>query len=117
MSIESELYPLLAARCPRVFPDVAPLGTVTPYVTWQGLGGRTLRFLENTPADKRNTLMQINVWSATRMQAITLMRDIEDALCASASLTVNPMGEPLSTYEEDTNLYGSLQRFSIYSAR
>jgi hypothetical protein len=51
------------------------------------------------------------------MQAITLMRDIEDALCASASLTVNPMGEPLSTYEEDTNLYGSLQRFSIYSAR
>ena len=117
MSLESELSTLLKTVCPRVFPDVAPMNTVKPWVTWQGVGGRTLRMLDNTAADKRNTLMQINVWSTSRLEANTLMRSIEDALCASASLTVLPEGEPLSTYEEDTLLYGAIQRFSIYSTR
>ena len=117
MSLESDLSTLLKTVCPRVYPDVAPMNTVKPWVTWQGLGGRTMRMLNNTAADKRNTLMQINVWSTSRLEANTLMRAIEDALCASTSLTVRPEGEPLSTYEEDTLLYGALQRFSIYSHR
>lgn len=117
MTMESDLFGLLSAACPRVYPDVAPIGTALPYVTWQGIGGSTLRFTENTPADKRNTLMQVNVWSATRLEANALMRQIEDALCASALFTVDPQGEPMNTYEEDALLYGSLQRFSIYAAR
>ena len=117
MSLESDLSTLLKTVCPRVFADVARLGTAKPWVTWQALGGRTLRNLDNTAADKRNTLMQISVWATSRLEANTLMRSIEDALCASATLTVRPEGEPLSTYEEDTLLYGALQRFSIYSNR
>lgn len=117
MSMESDLFTLLKAVCPRVFPDIAPAGTALPYVTWQGIGGKALRFVDNTPADKRNSLMQINVWSATRLEANALIRQIEDALCASAVLTAVPEGEPLATYEEDTALYGNIQRFSIYSSR
>jgi hypothetical protein len=117
MTMESDLYALLKASCPRVFPDVAPSGTAKPYVTYQALGGKTLRYLDNSAADKRNTLMQVNVWSTTRAEANSLVRQIEDALCATPVFTARPEGEPLSTHEPDTGLYGSIQRFSIYSAR
>lgn len=117
MSLEVSLYALLAACCPRVHPDVAPAGVALPYVTWQGLGGRAARFLDNTAADQRNTLLQINVWSTTRLEALALIRQIEDALCASAAFIARPEGEAMSVYEEDTQLYGCIQRFNVWSAR
>jgi hypothetical protein len=117
MSFESQLFGILQTACPRVFPDVAPTGTATPYLTWQQLGGANLRFIDNTAPDKRNVLLQINVWSKTRAEATALIRQIEDALCASALFVAVPEGEALSTYEADTLLYGSLSRFSIYATR
>lgn len=117
MSMESDLHGTLAALCPRVYPDLAPEGTARPYITWQGLGGASARFLNNEAADKRNTYMQINVWATTRLAALALIRQVEDALCASALFTARPSGEPLSTYEEDTKLYGCIQRFSIWASR
>lgn len=117
MSMESDLVTLLKTVCTRTFPDVAPELTAKPYVTWQGIGGESLRFVENTAADKRHTLMQINVWSATRQEALTMIRQIEDALCVSAAFTATPQGEPLSTYEPDTASYGCIQRFDVWSAR
>jgi hypothetical protein len=117
--METDLHALLSAACARTYPDVAPLSTPRPYVTWQGLGGQALRFLSNDAADKRHTLMQINVWAETRLAALTLIRQIEDAMCASAAFTAKPEGEPLSQYEADHDppLYGSVQRFSIYATR
>lgn len=117
MTMESDLSTLLKTPCPRVFPDVAPASTARPYITWQGIGGATARYTENTAASKRNTLVQINAWSATRAEALTLIRQIEEALCASTAFVVDPQGEALSTYEEDTQLYGCIQRFSIWAAR
>lgn len=81
MNLEAELVGILQAQCPRTFPVAAPFGTTTPYVTWQHVGGRSLRFLDNTAGDKRNAYIQINVWDTTSMQAMTLARAIEDALC------------------------------------
>jgi hypothetical protein len=115
--METDLHALLSAACARTYPDVAPLGTVLPYVTWQGLGGKSLRYLANDAADKRHTFMQINVWADTRLAALTLIRQIEDAMCASAAFTAKPEGEPLSLYEDEPPLYGSVQRFSIYATR
>ena len=119
MSVEAELTTLLKTLCDRVFPDVAPAGTARPYVTYSGIGGKPLRFLDNTAGDKRNTIMQINVWSSTRAQTMDLIRDIEEALCASATFTATPMDEPFSAYEEDAEppLYGANQDFSIYATR
>jgi len=117
MSFESQLFGILQAACPRVFPDVAPLGAATPYLTWQQLGGESLRFLDNTAPDKRNLLMQVNAWAKTRMEATVLSRQIENALCASALFIAIPEGEAISTYEDDTLLYGCIQRLSIYAAR
>jgi hypothetical protein len=117
MSIEHDLDALLKTICPRAFAEVAPLGTEKPYLIWQGAGGRTLRYADNTAADKRNTLMQITAWAFSRLEANRLIRQVEDALCASSTLTVVPQGEPLATHEEDTKLFGAIQRFSIYSSR
>jgi hypothetical protein len=117
MSMETDLVALLKTICPRVFPDIAPAGTLRPYVTWQGAGGPSWRYTDGTPADKRNTLMQVNVWSTTRIEANDIARQIEDALCASPVFAVAPEGEPLSTSEEDTALYGTIQRFTIVAAR
>ena len=89
MTMEADLNTLLKAKCPRVFPDVAPAGTVLPYVTWQGIGGESVGFVDNTAADKRNTLMQVNVWAATRLQALQMARDIEDAMRASAAASIS----------------------------
>ena len=115
--MEADLNTLLKAICPRVFPDVAPSGTALPYVTWQGLGGESLSFLDNTTGDKRNTLMQISVWSTTRGESLSLIRQAEESICASSAWQVWPQGEAASTYEKDTKLYGSIQRFLIFAAR
>ena len=117
MTMESELHTLLLTKCPRVFPDIAPSGTVKPFVTWQGIGGESLGFLDNTAADKRKTLLQINAWATTRLQTLALIRDIETSLRANATFIATPQGEPMSTYEQDTQLYGCVQRFEITSAR
>jgi hypothetical protein len=117
MSMEVALVAVLKVACAQTYPDVAPPGTVAPYLTWQGVGGRSIYYTDATPADKRNTLMQVRAWASTRLEALTLAHQVEDLLCASSDLTVIPQGEPVSVHEPETNLYGSMQRFSIWSVR
>lgn len=116
MSIEADLFALLNAINPRTYPDVAPEGTATPYVTWQQIGGESLRYVDNT-ADSRYPLIQISVWSRTRMEASTLIQQIEDALCAAPAFQATPQGDAMSRYEPDTGLYGSIQRFDVFGPR
>lgn len=115
--MEVDLVALLKTQCAQTFPDIAPQDVAPPYVTWQSLGGESRYTLANTPIDKRNTLMQINVWAATRQSSIDLMRSIEVAITASSAFVATPEGEPISVHEEDTSLFGSIQRYSIWSAR
>ena len=117
MTMESDLDTLLKTICARTFPDVAPSGTVAPFIAWQLLGGESQRALDNTAFDKRNSYVQVSVYSKTRGESLSLIRAAEDALCASPAFTCTPMGEPLATYEGDTKLYGAIQRFSIWAAR
>ena len=117
MSMESDLNTLLKTICPRTFPDVAPSGTVAPFIVWQGLGGESLRFVDNTAPDKRNTYLQVSVYSTTRLESLNLIRAAEEALCASPAFVAKPQGEPIATYEDDTALYGAIQRFSIWANR
>jgi len=117
MTLESSLVTALKTVCPRVYPDLAPINTATPYVTWQGIGGASIRFIDNAAGDKRNVLVQVNVWSTTRAEALSLARAIEDALCAAADMQADPMGEPISIYEDETQLYGCHQRISIWATR
>jgi hypothetical protein len=115
--LEQDLVAVLKTQCPRVFPDTAPLTTARPYVTWFNVGGMALRYTENTAADKRMVIVQINVWHDTRIGALTLARNIEDALCAASEFVAEPNEEATSTMEEDLNLYGARQDFTILGRR
>lgn len=120
MTIEADLVTALRTVCPRVSPDVAEFGTVRPYITWQFIGGQTLRALNGVPFDKRHTLLQVNVWSQSRAEALTLMRQVETVLCDTAQpFTARPEAEPVSDVADDIEpmLYSSVQDFSIHASR
>jgi len=117
MSLESDLSTLLKTICPRTFPDIAPSGTVAPLMAWRGQGGTSLRVVVHAAPDKRNPYMPVSAYSTTRAEALALIRAAEAALCASPAFVCKPQGEPISTYEADTKLYGAIQRHSIWAAR
>ncbi len=117
MSLETDFIAILQARCPRVHLGTAPYDTPTPYLTWQHIGGDSLRFLDNTAPSTRNAFIQLNAWAATPKAALDLLRQIEDDLCAATTLTASPQGEPVGGYDDGETLKGALQSFSIWGAR
>lgn len=117
MSLESDIYAALYAVCPRVFPDVAPLATPLPRVTWQQIGGQSPSYLERAVVDRRNAYIQVNVWSATRAEANTLAASIESALTLATTFQATPQNALIATHDEETNLYGTIQDFTIWASR
>lgn len=119
MSLETDLVLTLQGQCPRVFPISAPLDTPRPFVTYTQIGGDSLRYVENTAADKRLALEQIDVWAASKAEALGLIQSIEDALCASALFVAKVAGEPRDRLEQDVEpwLYGMSQDFEVLGAR
>ena len=119
MSMESDLTTLLHTLCPRVFPDFAPSGTVAPYIVYQAIGGQPLRWLDGTAADKRHTLVQIDVWAGTRIAALALSRQVEALISnvGAVPFMAQPENEPAWDSDEDGPLYGCQQDFRIISTR
>lgn len=117
MSLETALYTVLTSQCPRVFPDVAPLTTARPYITWQQVGGEALVFTDDTVPDARNANIQINVWADTRLAATTLALQVEAALIVASTLQARATGALIAAHDEDTDLRGCLQDFSIWAPR
>lgn len=117
MSLETDLTAALQALCPRVYPDVAPLGVQRPYVIYQQVGGDALTYTEGTLPDKRNARMQITVWADTRLAATALALSIEAALAAAPAFAAYPEGALRGAYDEGAQLRGAEQDFSIWAAR
>ena len=114
MSLESSLQATLAAICPRTYPDFAPANTAAPYLTWQQIGGKSQCHLSNTVPGQRNARMQINAWAATRAEANALMLQVEAAMITTGA---RPTGALLATADEDLNLRGAIQDFTIWGDR
>lgn len=113
--IESDLYAKLAPLVGnRVYPDVAPEGTVKPFITYQQKGGSPVNFLGPESSDKKNARFQINVWSVTRIEASILMRLIED-LMVTSPLFGKIEGGAIGTYDDVTKARGAMQDFSFWS--
>jgi hypothetical protein len=115
--MEDDLQALIAGVVPNVWQTVAIGKQPGTYAVWQLVGGRSLRYMANDAMDKRNSLVQVSVWASKSSDARTAIRAIEDALCGTSAFVADPQGEALATYEEDTRLYGAIQRFSITAAR
>lgn len=117
MSLESNLYTVLGAVCPRTFPDVAPTTTVRPYVTYQQIGGEAVNTLDRWVPNKRNARVQVNVWADTRASAVSTLQAIEDAIRMSVLFQGEPESAPTSDYDHDMLVYGSMQDFTIWADR
>lgn len=111
--IEADIYAALKGLVSnRVFPDVAPAGTLTPYCTYQQAGGQAVNFLEASVVGKRNGRFQVSCWAATRSAAAALSRQVEDTMVTTLKATV--LGAPVAVHESDTGLYGTMQDFSLW---
>jgi len=118
VSIEADIYNALkgpvAGRC---FPDVAPISTARPYITFVQVGGEAVNLLENSLASKQNGRFQVNVFSDTRATASALMLQIEAVLVTSPAFAARPVSAPSSDYDHDMTTYVSMQDFSVWSNR
>ena len=118
MSAEAALFPLLTGLVSgRIYPDVALSGAGLPRIVYQQVGGKTINYTEGTLPDKENARMQIVCWAATRLAAISLMKQVEAAILAAPVIQAEAIGARISGFEQDTNLYSSQQDFSIWTAR
>lgn len=117
MSLEADMVAVLCTCCPRVSVGTAPVDTKIPYVTWQHVGGQSVRYLDNSPASIRSPDIQINAWAATPMQAFALIQQIESALCASPAFVATAHGDPVLAYDDADVASGYLQTFTVSGAR
>lgn len=117
--VEGDIFAALTGLfAGRVYPDVAPPGgAVTPYCVYQQVGGESPTFLENASPSKKNGRFQITVWSKLRTEASTKSLAAEAALVAATAFQAKPIGDRIAIYEEDTELRGAMQDFSIWSDR
>jgi hypothetical protein len=118
MSAEAAIVPLLTGLVSgRIYPDVAPSGALLPRIVYQQVGGKNIKYMEGTLPDKENARMQIVCWAATRLAAISLMKQVEAAILAAPVIQAEAIGARISGFEQDTNLYSSQQDFSIWTTR
>jgi hypothetical protein len=113
MAIETSLYTALNSIVSgRFYPDAAPQGTAMPYATYAQVGGKAIQFIEPTVPSKKHARIQINVWAETRLQAMTLIRQFEDAVIVSPLFGVIE-GAAVALYDEETEHRGAMQDFSF----
>jgi len=115
VSIEPQLVTVLSGIVSGgAFPDIAPAGTALPYCTYQQVSGTPVNYLGAESSDKKSSRIQVNVWSATRAQAMTLIRQIEDAI-VKAPLFGMVEGGAIATYDDVTKTRGAMQDFSFWA--
>lgn len=118
MTIEADLFTTLRSLAgDRVFPDVAPAGAPTPYIVYQEISGEAPIFLERAVPSKKHGRFQITVWAATRIEASTLILQVEEAMTLSLLFQAKPIGGRTADYDEDTGLRGARQDFGVWSGR
>lgn len=119
MSLESELMARAGQHFERIFKPVAPVGTETPYLCWQHMGGPSLRFVDNSQPDKRQAFIQFSVWADDSEQAFALLRDLERTLMVvtDGQFVAVPMEEPTDGIDDGERIAGAVQSFSITGMR
>lgn len=118
MTVEEHIHTTLAALAGgRVYPDVAPEGTAAPYIVYQQVGGQGLNHTEGTLPTAENCRIQLATWCASRIEATTLAQQAEALLLAATAFQATTLGNRTSLLDDDTNLRGARQDFSVWVPR
>ncbi|MBR7685912.1 tail completion protein gp17 [Acinetobacter nosocomialis] len=86
---------------PRVYEDVAPVGAAVPYVVWQELGGKSLNYVDNMPADNDDVMYQVKVYD-TKANRASEVRTVVRKVLELNSFIMNPR---ISGVDSKTNQY------------
>ncbi|WP_396234170.1 DUF3168 domain-containing protein [Acinetobacter baumannii] len=84
----------------RVYEDLAPLDTPTPYAVWREVGGSAENSLD-CPAKTDHVMYQVIVYDTNQKRAYEAREAIRKAL-ETQSYILNPR---ISNYETDTKLF------------
>jgi hypothetical protein len=118
MTVEADVFTTIKGLCGnRAYPDLAPLNTAKPYVTYTQIGGEPVSYVENVVPDIQNGRFQFNVWGTSRSQCSALMLQIENALVTSALFQARPVSAQSGSYDFDMSIYGAQMDFTIWSTR
>lgn len=117
MSIEDTIYQalqgLVSGRVERVVARTPP---ARPYITFQQVGGQPISFVESVHPGKYRGRFQINVWADDLDGAVSIARQAERALVEHSTLRGLVETGLSTTYESDTDLFGTRQDFSFIFA-
>lgn len=115
MTLEEHIYQIVNPTI-AVFPDAAPMGTPLPYCTYQRFGGRSITYMDHTLPDKKNAVVQFNIWASTALEASNLIMQIEKILVANKTVTASAISEAESAFSDDdeAEIKGRMQDFSIW---
>lgn len=86
---------------------------ILPFIIWKLVGGQDAEYVDQTMGTHANARVQIQVVSASGLQAATLIRQARDRLLAS-DYTVGVYGSPVGTYDAARKLRGRMQQFGIW---
>ncbi len=117
MSLEQDLVAVAQTQCPRVYPSTAPVNTPRPFVTWDHIGGDSLRYMEGTAPTTRLAQLQVTVWADTKNEGTALQLALEDAFCNAAGFTCSPLGGLQGGYEHDAQLWRTYQDYEVLGQR
>lgn len=84
----------------RIYEDIAPTGTSTPYAVWQEVGGNAENSLD-CPATTDHIMYQVMVYDTNQKRAYEGRDAIRKAL-ENQSYILNPR---ISNYETETKLF------------
>lgn len=108
------LQALVAGRC---YPAGTAAVPTLPRITYSVVGGTPVNYVEDTLADHDSHRIQLSVWAGTYNATEALMRQVEEAMQASAQFTARRLGGPLTAFEEDIRIHGRHQDFNVWHAR
>jgi hypothetical protein len=119
MSIEIDFRTTIINAAPnRVFPDFAPSAVlsesnVSPFVTYQVIGGDGRRRIDQADSLKMYRI-QVNCYAKTRILCSNLAILVESLLNNATLFKAVSLNQPISVYEDEVNLYGCMQDYSIH---
>ena len=118
MTVEASLFSTLKALVAnRVYPDLAPIGTDRPFITYSQVGGEAMSFLSGALPDKKHGRVQVDVYADSRAACAAVALQVEAAMAAATVFQARAIGAPVSGYEPDVLIFSSMQDFSVWSAR
>lgn len=117
MPLETELVTLVATVVPNTWAKVAPNDAELPYLVYNQIGGQAPTFMGREVPSKRNADMQIDIYCETDLEAIAKMLAVESVLTLATTLQAKPVGAMRGTLDDESDLRGASQDFTIWADR